>query len=286
LNSNHGGSISSAGAILLPKLFFKDLLTLGQFLPNPLRPTINPCKPSCDLLTPNDYIETPSTPFEALVPLSKKGLFSTNFMYRLGLKPSSGNEGIIHIKSEGLVYRTLVNSDATFAKICGTHEAREWIESTTKYSKKPFYFVVGLQELKGATLTEAILRPEHPHDYTKMPLDASRTAAFYGRGLRSGGLKVSEWKNVEGVLGVEVRQVRSRIGHPVLGSKVSWKYSHQQTKGGGQSQELAVLVNLETLAGPQELIENEDDEDDEDDDDGDDGDEDKDEDERGRGERI
>ena len=257
-NLQHRHNMSSAGGILLPKLFPTNLLTLGQFLPNPLCPTVNPFVTRSALLRPDDYTETQPTPYQALVPLDRKGRFSIGLIRSLSLELSSRTAEFIHIKSGEHTYRTLRNSDAMFIRVCESSEARKWMEQMAVY-KKPFYFVVGLQELKKATIQRAVLKRGDGGEYFTVPLDANITVPTHAFGnLSTKGFAMSESQKIEGIFGIEVRRVRCRVknpGEPLLDEKISWKYTYQMVKGTQQGKEVEMCFGLDTLVGPEELVE-------------------------------
>ena len=202
--------------ILLPQLFPIHLVKLGQFLPYPLRPTIDSFDPfrNIHFNEPEDYIVYPPFPFEVLMPLDRKRWpISRRLLSRIGVGAASE---YTHLKSDESVYRTLTNSNATFKRACSFPEARNWLQTRAMRSKSPLYFVVGLQVLKNPTLIRS-LRSQSPES-TGSRLNP-RTAA------------ISDVKRAAGIVGIEVLRVEYNfrgIGEPILDeNETTWNYTFQ-----------------------------------------------------------
>ena len=253
-------STTSRSALLLPKLFPPGLVRLGQLLPNPLVPTVNPLVVTSACPERHDYVETEPSSYEAVLPLNKKGLLSFSSLRLGGLRIRRGDLEFIHIKSNESTYRTLRDSDQLFRKVCQDAPARSWMEQMALY-KKTFYLVVGLQELKEATIKRAFLSEDGEDEqyFNTIPLDASVTLPVYARlrDLSKNGVAVSESKTIGGVFGIEVRRVRCRVrkpaAEPMLDEEISWKYTYQKVKGAAQTEEAEVCVGLDTLVGADQL---------------------------------
>lgn len=210
---------------------------------------------------PHDYFETEPSFFEAVVPLNKKGLLSFGSLYLKGLRIQRGNLEFLHVRSDEKTYRTLKDSDRMFREVCRDAKARTWMEQMA-LQKKTFYFVVGLQELKEATITRALLSEEGDEQhFNSMPLDANSTLPTYAR-LREvsrNGVAVSESTKIGGIFGIEVRRVKCRLrktAEPLLEEEVSWKYTYQKVKGSRsaeEAEEAEVCVGLDTLVSADQL---------------------------------
>lgn len=281
-------SSTSTSAVLLPKLFPPGLLTLGQLLPNPLAPNVNPLVVASACPGPHDYFETEPSFFEAAVPLNKKGLLPFGSLNLKGLRIRRGNLEFLHVRSDENTYRTLKDSDRMFREVCRDANARTFMEQMALY-KKTFYFVVGLQELKEATITRALLSEEGDEQHSNcMPLDANSTLPMYARfrEVPRNGVAVSESTKIGGVFGIEVRRVKCRLrkmAEPLLEEEVSWKYTYQKVKGSRSAEEAEVCVGLDTFVSADQLGDSleEDEDEDQGDDENEDQDEGEDEDEEG-----
>ncbi|MCJ1327663.1 hypothetical protein MMC10_004335 [Thelotrema lepadinum] len=203
--------------ILLPQLFPVHLVKLGQFLPYPLRPTIDSFDPSktLHLTEPEDYIAYPPFPFEVLMPSDRKrSHIHRRLLSRIGIGTASE---YIHLKSDESVYRTLTNSNAIFKKACSSPEARSWLQTRAMRSKSPLYFVVGLQVLKNPIIIRS-LRPRSS-DSTNSP-SSTRPVA------------VADAKRAAGIVGIEVRRVEYNVrsvGEPILEEdETMWNYTFQR----------------------------------------------------------
>ena len=202
--------------ILLPQLFPVHLIKLGQFLPYPLRPTIDSFDTfrNIHFTEPEDYIAYPPFPFEVLMPLNRKRWpISRRLLSRIGIGAASE---YTHLKSDESIYRTLTNANATFKRACSSPEARSWLQTRAMRSKSPLYFVVGLQVLKNPTLIRS-LRSRSP-ERTDSLLNP-RTAA------------VPDVKRAAGIVGIEVMRVEYNIRgieEPILNEdETTWNYTFQ-----------------------------------------------------------
>lgn len=235
-------------AVLLPKLFPLDLLTLGEFLTNPLQPTVNSHVAKDIALDPTAILSArPEAPYKTFVSLEKEGRFSVTFTKLLGLNVGAKRGNFLKIEAEEMLYRTLKHPEAIFRSICESDEAsKQWIANMALY-RKDFYFVVGLQELKNARFQRVVLREGDGSGHITLPLEHT------GQLPIEAGVKVSGKGFgmadviVNGIFGIEVRRVKckvGKVGDPVVTEQISWVFAHEKTKGSREEERERVYVEL------------------------------------------
>src|SRR3954471_14429667 len=137
---------SAPRSVLLPKLFPKELLALGQLLPNPLNPSISNFSSSILSVGPELTIPAePEAPYSSFVSLEREGRFSVSLTRLLGLHIGAKHGNFLKIDADAMEYTSLKTPETVFESICNDDSAKEWMKTMAMY-KKDFYIVVGLQE--------------------------------------------------------------------------------------------------------------------------------------------
>ena len=245
----------SPKAILLPKLIPSDAVGIGYLLHKPLYPSMNSRAVSvpdeqCTLpYVEPDYKTTVSTKADGSLVASVTQLFGLTF----GKKRSTD----IQIEAKQMTYRTLKNHDATFHSICEDKDTREWINKMHRYGKK-IYFVVGLQTLQQAHFRREMIGNIGGNAVTLLP--AMPVASFpidiQLKASSSVQERATAESGVNGVFGIEVRKIKSRIKNvdePVLDDECSWSFTPERVKGTGQLKVMKICVTLDNFVDEEEL---------------------------------
>jgi hypothetical protein len=256
-------------AVLLPKVFPNDLVSLGQLVRNPLVPNINSCTKGCSKVT-DDEISDPDieTPYNTIVSTDTRGRFDIGLTNFLGVNLNAQSTNFLSIEAEKLVYTALKDSSAAFKRICDDDETKKWIGEMV-LNKSPCYFVIGIQKLHNATFRRAILKSGGGSAYTTVPLEATAQIPLHIKGEVAGDRFGTSGAMVTGVFGIQVQKLQSKIvpsGKLGLENDVSWHWSYQRIKGAQQEEEKELHVKLEDveLSELRELLQQDGEEDDDD----------------------
>jgi hypothetical protein len=264
--------MAPATAVLLPKVFPSNLISLGQLIRNPLVPNINSCTIGCSLVTNNDVTEPEiETPYKTIVSTDTRGRFDIGLTKFLGVNIKAQTTNLLSIEADKLIYTALKNSSAVFKRICNDDETKKWIGEMV-LNKAPCYFVIGLQQLHNAEFKRAILKSGGGGGYATVPLEATAQIPLHLKAEIAADRFGSSRAVVNGIFGIQVQKIQSTIapsGMPGLKSDVSWHWSYQRVKGKQQEEEKELHVNLEDVEIG-ELLELLKQDDEEEDDDGDD----------------
>jgi hypothetical protein len=242
----------SSKAFFLPKVFPSSLFSLGEFVSNPMEPTVYPFIPS----TPTGQVveADPEKPYKTIVSLDKTGSISLKLtrLIDFGLGGQSAN--LLSIEAEEMNYRTLKFPDQDFRNIvAASEEARKWM-SEVALNAKTCYMVVGLQELKNARFKRAKLAKAEGRAWVSVPLEATAQLPIEaGFKASATGMAIAEVV-VNGVFGIEVRAIDLKTGKggdPKLSDKISWKFSYERTKGPGHEEDSFLYAGL----GPEPEVE-------------------------------
>jgi hypothetical protein len=261
--------MAPATAVLLPKVFPSDLISLGQLFRNPLVPNINSCAKGCSLVTNNDVSEPNiETPYKAIVSTDTRGHFNIGLTKFLGVNIKAQSTNLLSIEADKLVYTALKDSSAVFKRICDDDETKKWIGEMV-LNKTACYFVIGLQQLHNAEFKRAILKSGSGGGYATVPLEATAQIPLHLKGEIAADRFGSSRATVNGIFGIQVQKIQSTIvppGTPGLKSDVSWHWSYQRVKGKQQEEEKELHINLEDveLGELLELLKRDDEEEDDD----------------------
>jgi hypothetical protein len=109
----------------LPKVFPTELFTLGQFVSNPLTPTIFPFTG----VQTGEIVEAkPEIPFETVACVDKRGWLGLKVPRLIEIGGGGDSGRLLRIKAEEMRYRTLRDPDTVFKKTLEhSEEARKWM---------------------------------------------------------------------------------------------------------------------------------------------------------------
>lgn len=251
--------MSPTSAVLLPKVFPPDIVSIGQLLRNPLIPNIDSCCTS--IVSEGDLSKAePEKPYKTIVSVNKKGNFDVGLTRFLGINLSGKSANLLSIDAESMQYTALKNASEAFAKICHETGPKKWIEDMA-LNKTPFYLVTGLQHLEKAKFKRAILKSSGGGGYVELPLEVTTQIPVHIKGNVSADSLGSSEGTTSGIFGIEVCKVKVRVaspGEPVLGNEVSWAWSYQRVKGTQkeENKELRLeLVSEVDVDGLKQLLE-------------------------------
>jgi hypothetical protein len=260
----------SLDAVLLPKVFPSDLLSLGQILRNPLNPNADTYTKGCTLVTNDDKARVDSEePYSTIVSVDNRGRFDIGLTKYLGSRFNARSTSLLSIEAEKLEYHALKNATEVFKRLTADDDARKWIKDMV-LNKAPCYFVIGLQVLCSADFKRAVLKEGGAGAYLTVPLEATAQIPLHLKGELSADRFAKSTGKVNGVFGIQVQRLHSKIdpaGNPTLKGDTSWHWSYQRVKGTQQEEDKVLNIKLEDVE-LDELIEllKQDDKDDDDDD--------------------
>ncbi|KAK3844563.1 MAG: hypothetical protein J3R72DRAFT_438305 [Linnemannia gamsii] len=238
-------------SVLLPKLFSKDLVSLGQLLRNPLVPNTDTFRGGCALVGETDISTAdPEENFEAIVSVGKNGWLDVGLTKLLGTKLGGRKTSMLSIKAKSLEYATLKDSVDVLRRISCSEDAKRWINDMVRY-KTPCYLVVGIQTLCMAEFTRVVLKEGAAGGYITVPLEATAQIPVHSNGNISAHHFGSSMGKTSGVFGIQVLRLDTRmvrLGEIGLKSDVSWKWSYQRIKATQKEEETQLDITLEDVA--------------------------------------
>ncbi|KAF9948595.1 hypothetical protein BGZ72_009511 [Mortierella alpina] len=239
-------------SVLLPKLFPKDLVSLGQLLRNPLVPNIDTFRGGCALVSESDISAAePEENYEAIVSVGKKGWFDFGLIGFLSTQLGGRKTNMLSIKAKSLEYSALKDSGDVLRRISSSDEAKKWIDDMVRY-KTSCYLVIGIQTLCVAEFTRVVLKEGVAGGYITVPLEPNAQVLAHVKGNASASQFGSSVGNASGVFGIQVLRLDPRIvqlGAIGPKSEVSWKWTYQNMKGAQQQEEEERLdITLEAVA--------------------------------------
>lgn len=252
---------STTQSYFLPKVFPAELFTLGQFVSNPLTPTIFPFTG----VETGEIVEAePEIPFETAVAVDKRGWLGIKVPKLFELAGSGDSSRFLGVKAEEMRYRVLKDPDAVFKKtIQNSESAREWL-SEMKLNGQRAHMVIGLEELKNADFFKIKSAKGEGGAYVAVPVD-NIPVQLGGKFSRSAAAVAHS--KVNGVFGIEVREVNLKTANPgdaKLSTNLSWKFSYERVKGDQEEEDLRLYAELgdapsvETLEEFHERLDSED----------------------------
>lgn len=97
-----------ASAVLLSKVFFNELVALGQLVHNPLVPNTNSYRKKCVTFTQaNVSTTTPEEPYQSIVSNDTRVRFEVGLTKLLGIDLNARSTNLLAIEGNGLDYRAL-----------------------------------------------------------------------------------------------------------------------------------------------------------------------------------
>ncbi|KAJ6124108.1 hypothetical protein N7471_011425 [Penicillium samsonianum] len=240
----------TTNAVLLPKVFPKDLISLGQLIRNPLIPNVDTYTKCCAHVTDDDTTDpNPEEPYKTIVSTDTRGRFNIALTKYLGFKANAQSTNLLSIEAQKLEYRALKNASDVFKRICKDPDVKSWIGEMARY-KAPCYFVIGIQVLHDAEFTRAILRGGGGGGYVTVPLEATAQIPLHIEGELGADSFGSGSGKVNGVFGIEVQRLdfhTSSPQEPALKSDVSWHWSYQRVKGTQQEEDKILTIKLKDV---------------------------------------
>ena len=240
--------MASAGFVLLPEPLPSDTLALGQLLSNPLAPS------SVSFVSPSTLQAHDVS--ELLVQFQYRNIISLDLESRLAaslndLKLGTTRENILLVQADEMKYRSLKHPNVTFDSICQDPAAQQWIREMT-LRNQPFYFIVGLQELKNASFKHALAN-DGPSGTSTTDAPTNFTLPIHTRCDSS--MEATDLAR-SGVFGLEVRRVQCRIGtpdepHSVEDINFTWNYL--RANPASWEEDLQLSVGLGRPLKPAEL---------------------------------
>ncbi|KAI7828944.1 hypothetical protein BC939DRAFT_442345 [Gamsiella multidivaricata] len=239
-------------SVLLPKLFPKNLVSIGQLLRNPLVPNTDTFRGGCARVGENDISTAdPEENYEAIVSVDMSGWFDIGLTRLLGAKLRGRRANMLSIRAKSLEYNTLKDSVDVFRRVFSSDEAKRWINDMVLH-KAPCYLVIGIQTLCMAEFKRVVLKEGVAGGYVTVPLEATAQIPVHVKGeVSAHHFGSSVGKKVSGVFGIQVQRLNPQIGLPGeirLKSDVSWKWSYQRIKGTQQEEEKRLGITLEDVA--------------------------------------
>jgi hypothetical protein len=225
----------------LPKVFPSELFTLGQFVSNPLTPTIFPFT---GVQTGEIAEAEPEIPFETVACVDKRGWLGLKVPRLIEIGGGGDSGRLLCIKAEEMRYRTLKDPDTVFKKTLEhSEEARKWM-SEMKLNGQRAHMVIGLSELKNAQFFKAKLTKGDGGAYVTIPVD-NIPVQLGGRFSQNAAALANS--TVNGVFGIEVREIALETGNKgdaKLSNKLSWKFSYERVKGEQDEEDLRLYAEL------------------------------------------
>lgn len=226
----------ASNSVLLPKVFPKDLVLLGQLLRNPLVPNTDTFRGGCAMVREDDISTLDRiAPYETTVSVDTRGRFVIGLTKLLGVTLGGCEANGFSIKAKSLEYSTLKDAIGVFRRISASEEAKKWIDAMVRF-KTPCYLVIGIQTLCEADFKRVALRGGAASLYATTPSEITQILPIHFGGEGSAHNFGSSVGTVSGVFGIEVQRLDPRIGSGEVRLKsVSWKWSYQKHKGFQQS---------------------------------------------------
>ncbi|CUS09401.1 unnamed protein product [Tuber aestivum] len=245
-------------SVLLPKVFPPSLVNLGQLLPDPRDPSLDPCIPERPA-TEDDYAKTVYSGYTTTVTLDESARLSVSLTNLFGALFGARKASTIDLHAPTAYHIVLKQPDTIFSRVVQEPDVQNWLNRMAQFHRR-VYFIVGLQVIidgvlkqKIDTSSEASVNVCAPLEAAGLPVhvSAETTGFVKGEGFMEGTILG------ENVLGVLVRRVCYKIerpsSRPTLDHKSAWRYPCERVRGAQEEEVLELVVSMGDDVGDDDL---------------------------------
>jgi hypothetical protein len=241
----------SAEAVLLPKLFPSNLVSLGQIVRNALAPNVNTYTKSCGVVKDEDIAkhDDPEQPYKAMVSVDTRGRFDIGLTRLLGGAFNARSANLLSTEAERLEHSALKDATDILRRIAGDEDARNWINDMVLH-KTPCYIVVGLQVLCNAEFQRVVLKEAGGGAHVTVPLEHTGQIPLHIQGELSADRFGKSTGRVSGVFGIQVQKLITVLeteNKSTLQGDVRWQWTYQRVKGTQEEVTKQLSIRLEDV---------------------------------------
>lgn len=241
----------SAEAVLLPKIFPSNLVSLGQIVRNALAPNVDTYTKGCGQVKEEDIAkhEDPEHPYKAIVSVGTRGRFDIGLTRLLGGTFHTRSANLLSIEAEKLEHFALKDTTAILKRIAGDEDARNWINDMVLH-KTPCYIVVGLQVLRDAEFKRVVLTEAGGGAHVTVPLEHTGQIPLHIKGQLSADRFGESTGKVSGVFGIQVQKLTTTLStenKSTLQGDVKWHFTYQRVKGTQEEVVKELSIKLEDV---------------------------------------